>query len=388
MSAKFLIVGAGFSGAVMAYRLSKLMAGCQIDVWEEKPHIAGNCFTERDAQTGIMIHRYGPHIFNTDRKEIWDFVNQFIRLNTIMHRVKAVYNGNVYTLPVNLHTINQFFNKTFSPNEAKAFIKSIADKNISNPKNFEEQALKFIGKDLYKAFFYSYTKKQWGCEPTALPASILKRLPVRFNYEDSYYNNPLVGIPVEGYTPFVEKMLYNNENITVTLNRKFSPQDDCSSYDHIFFTGPLDAFFNYKFGRLGYRTVLFEQFYSEGDFQGTSVMNYCDESVKYTRITEHKHFTPWEQHQNTVCFTEFSKETSENDIPFYPKRLEKDKKLLIQYRNEAEQLQNVSFLGRLATYRYMDMHHVIGEALSFSEIFANSFSSGGKRPIFPNIEIS
>ena len=386
MSAKFLIIGAGFSGSVLAYRLSQQIADCQIDVWEEKSHVAGNCYTERDSETDIMVHRYGPHIFNTDKREIWNFVNQFIQLNPILHRVKAIYNGNVYTLPVNLHTINQFFNKTFSPAEAKNFIESIADKNINEPKNFEEQALKFIGKDLYKAFFYGYTKKQWGCEPTELPASILKRLPVRFNYEDSYYNNPLVGIPLEGYTPFVEKLL-NNKNITITLNRKFSPGDADSSYDHIFYTGPIDTFFKYKFGRLGYRTVLFEQFYAEGDFQGTSVMNYCDEAVTYTRITEHKHFTPWEKHEKTVCFKEFSKETTENDIPFYPKRIGPDKELLFQYRNEAEKLKNVSFLGRLATYRYVDMHHVIGEALIFSEKFASSFISGEKRPVFPNIEI-
>ena len=207
MSGRYLIIGAGFSGAVLAFRLSELLDDCCIDIWEEKSHIAGNCFTERDSETGIMVHRYGPHIFNTDKKEIWDFVNKFIQLQPFAHKVKAVYNGQVYPLPVTLHTINQFFNKTFSPAEARTFIESLADKNISEPQNFEEQALKFIGHDLYKAFFYGYTKKQWGCEPSELPASILKRLPVRFNYEDSYYNNPLVGIPKEGYTEFVEKLI-------------------------------------------------------------------------------------------------------------------------------------------------------------------------------------
>ena len=258
MIPNFLIVGSGFSGAVLAHQLANSI-DCKIDVWEEKAHIAGNCFTERDAETGIMVHRYGPHIFNTDKKEIWDFVNQFIQLNTIAHRVKAVYNGNVYSLPVNLHTINQFFHKTFSPAEAKAFIKSVADKNISEPKNFEEQALKFIGKDLYKAFFYGYTKKQWGCEPSELPAAILKRLPVRFNYEDSYYNNPLIGMPKEGYTPFVEKLL-SIKNITVTVKRKFLSGDDHSSYDHIFFTGPIDAFLIINSAGSDIVLLLFEHF--------------------------------------------------------------------------------------------------------------------------------
>jgi UDP-galactopyranose mutase len=385
MSSAFLIVGAGFSGAVLAHRLSELVKDCAIDIWEEKSHIAGNCYTQRDNETGIMVHRYGPHIFNTDKKEIWDFVNGFTELTPFFHRVKAISNGKVYSLPVNLHTINQFFNKTFSPDEAKKFIQSIAEKKFEEPKNFEEQALKFVGNDLYKAFFYGYTKKQWGCEPVELPSSILKRLPVRFNYDDSYYNNPFVGIPSEGYTAFVQKLL-DKKNIHLTLNRKFLPLEDYSSYSHIFFTGPLDAFFNYEFGRLGYRTVTFEPFYANGDYQGTAVMNYCDESVKHTRITEHKHFAPWEQHEKTICFKEFSKETTEDDIPFYPKRLAADKELLLKYRSAAEQLKNVSFLGRLATYRYIDMHHVIGESLNFAEKFVDSLTCNSQPLVFPNIE--
>jgi UDP-galactopyranose mutase len=386
MASRFLIIGAGFSGAVLAHSLAEKL-DCTIDIWEEKPHIAGNCYTERDSETGIMVHRYGPHIFNTDKKEIWNFANRFMELKPFAHKVKAISNGKVYSLPVNLHTINQFFNKTFSPEEAKNFLLSQAKMNITEPKNFEEQALKFIGHDLYKAFFYGYTKKQWGCEPAELPSLILKRLPVRFNYDDNYYNNPYVGIPGEGYTVFVEKLL-GKKNIHLELNRKFLPTENYSSYSHIFFTGPLDAFFNHKFGRLGYRTVTFEPFYADGDYQGTAVINYCDESVKHTRITEHKHFTPWEQHEKSICFKEFSKETSEDDIPFYPKRLASDKELLIQYRKEAEKLRNVSFLGRLATYRYMDMHHVIGEALSFAEKFAVSLVANSQLPVFPNIEDS
>ena len=385
MASRFLIVGAGFSGAVLAYKLSQLIADCKIDVWEEKSHIAGNCFTERDKNTQVMVHRYGPHIFNTDKKEIWNFVDQFIKLQPYTHKVKAISNGKVYSLPVNLKTINQFFNKTFSPAEAKKFLEQQGIENSDKPGNFEEQALRLIGPDLYKAFFYGYTKKQWGCEPKELPAAIFKRLPVRFNYDDSYYDNPFVGIPAEGYTPFVRKLL-SDKKITVELNRKFLPSSEFSAYTHIFFTGPIDSFFNYKFGKLGYRTVYFESFYADGDYQGTPVINFCDESVPYTRITEHKHFAPWETHEKTICFKEFSKETSKNDIPYYPKRLAADKELLCQYRNESEKLSNISFLGRLATYRYMDMHHVIGEALDFSEKFMAAFRSGTKRPVFPNTE--
>ena len=251
---------------------------------------------------------------------------------------------------------------------------------------FEEQALRFIGRELYHAFFYGYTKKQWGCEPSELPASILKRLPVRFNYNDNYYNNIYQGIPVNGYTELVEKLL-NSPKINITLNKKFNYSSELhATYNHIFYTGPIDAFFDYKFGRLGYRTVTFEKYTADVDHQGNAVINYCDETVPYTRVHEHKHFTPWETHDKTVYFKEFSKETTADDIPYYPKRLEKDKKMLEAYRTEAMQFSKVSFLGRLATYRYMDMHHVIGEALAFSQSYLQSLSSGSKASVFPNTE--
>ena len=384
MSKKYLIIGAGFSGTVLANQLVN-NTDCVIDIWDERAHIGGNCHTERDGETGIMVHQYGPHIFNTDKKEIWDFVNSLGEFRPYVHRVKAMSNGKVYSLPVNLHTINQLFGKSFTPTEAKVFLETLADTTITDPQNFEEQALRFIGKELYYAFFYGYTKKQWGCEPTELPASILKRIPVRFNYDDNYHNNIFTGIPVEGYTALIQKLI-DHPNIHVSLNKKFETTMDISRYDHVFYTGPIDAWFNFKYGRLGYRTVTFEKLYADGDFQGTSQMNYCDENVPYTRITEHKHFANWEQHDKTIYFKEFSKETQPSDIPYYPKRLTADKDLLLQYRKDAETLQHVSFLGRLATYRYMDMHNVIGEALDFAKSFIQSIDSSGKPPVFSNTE--
>ncbi len=384
MASRYLIIGAGFSGCVLANALAQQL-DCTVDIWDEREHLGGNCHTSRDEETGVMVHRYGPHIFNTDKKEIWDFVNSFVEFKPYVHRVKAQSKGKTYPLPINLFTINQFFNKNFSPVEAKQFLATLGDKSITNPKNFEEQALYFIGEELYKAFFYGYTKKQWGCEPSELPASILKRIPVRFNYDDNYHTHSYTGIPVAGYTAVMEKMI-DFPNIHVTLNKKFSPGMDTSNYDHVFYTGPLDAYFNFKYGRLGYRTVTFEKSYAEGDYQGLSQMNYCDEAVPYTRIAEHKHFAPWEQHEKTVYFKEFSKETGEEDLPYYPKRLAVDKELLLKYRQDATLLTNVSFLGRLATYRYMDMHHVIGEAMQFAREFITCSQQGKAAPIFSNTE--
>ena len=385
MHKKYLIIGSGLSGAVLANRLAA-QSDCTIDIWDERDHIGGNCHTQRDEKTGIMVHQYGPHIFNTDKKEIWDFVNSFVEFRPYVHRVKAMSGGKVYSLPVNLHTINQLFGKTFTPEEARIFLGSLGDKTITDPQNFEEQALHFIGKELYKAFFYGYTKKQWGCEPTELPASILKRIPVRFNYDDNYHNNLFTGIPVEGYTRMVQKMI-DRPCIRVSLNKKFEPSDDVSDYDHVFYTGPIDAWFNFKYGRLGYRTVTFESSQADGDFQGTAQMNYCDMDIPYTRITEHKHFANWEQHDQTIYFKEFSKETGPSDIPYYPKRLQNDKNLLLLYRRDAAALKKVSFLGRLATYRYMDMHHVIGEALEYSRVFLEAEGNDQIPPVFPNTEI-
>lgn len=365
---KILIIGSGFSGAVIARELAE--QGYQIEVIDQRPHIAGNCYTKRDQDTNIMVHQYGPHIFHTDDEEVWNYINEHGEMMPYTNRVKSTVGGQVYSLPVNLHTINQFFGKAFNPKEAHDFIvNEQADKTIGEPQNFEEQALKFVGKDLYEAFFKGYTQKQWGLSPTKLPASILKRLPVRFNYNDNYFFHKFQGMPKDGYTPIVQSIL-DHDNITVKLSTNFDDyRDKLGDYEHIFYTGALDGFYDYKLGRLGYRTLDFERHVDEGDFQGCAVMNYGEESVPYTRISEHKHFTPWENHDKTVYFKEFSRLAEEQDIPYYPIRLVDEKNMLEKYVELANQETKVTFVGRLATYRYLDMDVTIREALDVADKF-------------------
>lgn len=360
---KFGIAGAGFSGAVIARELAA--AGHQVDVYEQRDHVAGNCHTERDPDTGVLVHRYGPHIFHTDRERVWDYVNRFGEMVPFNHRVRTTVGGKVYLLPINLLTINQLFETALSPAEARDFISRQADGSIGDPANFEEQALKFVGRRVYEAFFYGYTKKQWGREPTELPASILKRLPVRFSYEDSYFNHPHQAMPRDGYTSIVENILAH-DGITVQLGTPYTDELR-GQYDHSIWTGPLDAWFGYQFGRLGYRTLDFEEIRADGDLLGCSVMNYGDYEVPFTRIAEHKHFAPWEDHEGTVAFREFSRECGPDDTPYYPIRLTHDKSLLTRYIEAAQDASGVTFVGRLGTYRYLDMDATIGEALQAAD---------------------
>lgn len=362
---KIAIVGAGFSGAVVANRLSAI--GHEITVFEGREHIGGNCYTERDESTGVMVHTYGPHIFHTDNERVWNYVNQFGEFVPYVNRVKAIARNSVYSLPINLHTINQFFGKTFSPDEAKKYIESISDKGIASPQTFEEQALSFVGKDLYETFFKGYTVKQWGRDPKQLPASILKRLPLRFNYDDNYFNHRYQGMPKYGYTDVIAAML-DNKNIDLILGEKIG-REKLLDFDYVFYSGPLDAWFDYKYGRLPYRTLRFEKFYYNGDYQGNAVINYCDADIPYTRITEHKHFSPWELHDSSVCYREFSSECGEDDVPYYPIRLNNDMSVLERYESLAKQEKNVTFMGRLGTYRYLDMDVTIAEALKICDEF-------------------
>ncbi len=352
------IVGAGFSGAVIARELAE--AGHRVDVFDSRPHVAGNCHTERQ-DDDVMVHVYGPHIFHTAHEHVWQYMNRFGTMMPYNHKVKATTQGKVFSLPVNLLTINQFFGKTFTPAEAEAFITSIGDQSITDPQSFRDQGLRFVGPELYAAFFDGYTRKQWGVDPVELPASILARLPVRFNYDDSYFNHPYQAIPRDGYTPIVANIL-DHPGITVTLGVVKS-RADLAGADHVVWSGPIDAYFGFEHGRLGYRTLDFERQVHDGDFQGCAVMNYGDPDVPYTRITEHKHFAPWETHQKTVTYHEFSRLADPNDVPYYPIRLVKEKGQLQQYVHEVGKLSNITFVGRLGTYRYLDMDVTIHEAL-------------------------
>lgn len=361
------MAGAGLSCAVIARELAE--AGHQIQMFERRPHLGGNCHTERDSWSSVMLHVYGPHIFHTNDTEVWAYINRFARFMPYVNRVKAVSGNSVYSLPINLMTINQFFNKTLSPDEARIFIEQQADLTISEPRNFEEQALRFIGRPLYEAFFKGYTIKQWGIHPKELPASILKRLPVRFDYNDNYFSHEYQGIPENGYTDIVEKIV-SHSNISIKLNSSFS-RSEFEAFDHVFYSGAVDEFYGYDIGRLPYRTLDFEKISHTGDYQGCAVMNYCDESVPFTRITEHKHFSPWESHERSVCYREYSRLCTSEDIPFYPISLAGENTMRDMYLSRANQEAGVTFVGRLGTYRYLDMDVTIREALDAASRFLN-----------------
>ena len=377
---KVAIIGAGFSGVTIANILAN--NGFIIDLYESRKHIAGNCYTERDDKVNILVHKYGPHIFHTDDNEVWNFVNNFGKFKPFINRVKTSFNGSIYSLPINLHTINQFFHKQFNPAEAKKFISSMSDKSIINPVSFEEQALKFVGKDLYEAFFSGYTEKQWGCKPSDLPASILKRLPVRFDYNDNYFSHRHQGIPENGYTEIVKNLL-DHKNINVALNQSVS-KNQLKGYVHIFNSGCIDEWLDYRFGILGYRTLNFEEEHHDGDYQGCAVMNYPERNIPYTRISEHKHFSPWEKHDKTIIYKEYSKDFEVGDIPYYPIRLVNEKVLLKQYVDTALQEENISFIGRLGTYRYLDMDVTIREAIDVANSFLRFNKENKKIPVFFN----
>jgi UDP-galactopyranose mutase len=377
VTASIIIVGAGFSGAVVARELAE--AGIASWVVDGRSHVAGNAHTER-RDNGVMVHVYGPHIFHTEHTHVWEYISKYGDMMPYNHRVKATSGGRVYSLPVNLHTINQFFGTTMSPSEAVDFIAERADVTIDIPVSFEDQALKFVGQDLYEAFFKGYTQKQWGVSPTELPASILARLPVRFSYEDSYFNHPYQAIPRDGYTPIVEAML-DHPLIEVTLGRTVTPAE-LDTADHVFWSGPIDEYFDGCFGKLGYRTLDFVESEDTGDFQGCPVMNYCDVEVPYTRITEHKHFAPWEQHEGTTLYTEYSRLAAVGDIPYYPIRQVREKEQLLQYVEAAKASTGVTFMGRLGTYRYLDMDVTIKEALEVAEVFIHSRHENRPMPPF------
>ncbi len=354
----YLIVGAGLYGAVFARELTRAGKSCL--VIDRRAHIAGNVYTEEIS--GIQVHKYGAHIFHTSDKEVWDYVNQFAEFNHYINSPVAVYKDELYNLPFNMNTFSQMWNIR-TPAEAKAIIaRQVAERNITEPRNLEEQALSLVGTDVYTKLVKGYTEKQWGRDCKELPAFIIKRLPCRFTYDNNYFNDRYQGIPVDGYTAMVEKML---QGVEVRLNTDYfdliRTQPDIAKT--IVYTGCIDEFFGYRLGALAYRSVRFEtEELPEENYQGNAVVNYTDREVPYTRVIEHKHFAFGTQ-PTTIISREYSAEWKPGVEPYYPINDEKNGRLYRQYQVLAKEQGNVIFGGRLGQYRYYDMDKVIRAAL-------------------------
>lgn len=354
----FLIVGAGLYGAVFAREAMDRGYSCL--VIDRRPHIAGNIYCEE--KDGILIHRYGAHIFHTSDEQVWAYVNRFVSFNHYINSPVAVYGDELYNLPFNMNTFSRMWGIR-TPDEAKRIIADqIADLAIEEPRNLEEQALKLVGRDVYEKLIKGYTEKQWGRPCTELPAFIIRRLPLRFTYDNNYFRDPHQGVPKEGYTVLAERLL---EGADIRTCCDFGEIRDGAPgiADRIVYTGMIDEYFGFRFGHLAYRTVRFEDEYPDTDnYQGNAVVNYTERSVPWTRIIEHKHFVFGEQ-KNTIISKEYPEEWHPGAEPYYPVNDAGNSELYEKYRELAEKENNVIFGGRLGTYRYYDMDRVIGQAL-------------------------
>lgn len=363
-----LIVGAGFYGSIFAHELKGY--GFKVTIIDKRKHIGGNCFTERINE--IDIHKYGPHIFHTNDEKIWKWINKFTTFQPYIFSPVADFKGIKYSLPFNLWTFNQIYGN-ISPDQIKKLIDEFSC-NIPNPKNLEEKAISLVGKDVYEILIKGYTEKQWGRKATELPASIITRLPVRLTYNTNYFNDTYQGIPLNGYTEIFEKLL---EGVELHLNTDYINylRQGSKTHDHVIYTGPIDEFFDYKYGKLEYRSLKWENKELElENFQGNSVVNYTSHEVPYTRIIEHKHFinNPRNKTQ-TLISKEFPQKYNGKNEPYYPINDLKNNNIFKLYKDLSKQSLNVTFGGRLATYRYYDMHQVIASALSDSRNFIEKY---------------
>lgn len=368
-----LVVGSGFFGLTIAERAAE--AGRKVTVIDRRHHIGGNAYSENEPETGIEVHRYGAHLFHTSNETVWEYVNRFTTFTNYVHRVYTTHKGVVFPMPVNLGTINQFFQSAYTPDEARALIKEQAGEfDAKTARNFEEKGIALVGRPLFEAFFRDYTAKQWQTDPQKLSGDIISRLPVRYNYDNRYFNDTWEGLPTDGYTAWLERMA-DHPNIEVKLNVDYfdesQPLNKRATVGQVpvVYTGPVDRYFDYAEGALSWRTLDFEQeVLNVGDFQGTTVMNYPDMDVPYTRIHEFKHFHPERKDvyasDKTVIMREFSRFAEREDEPYYPVNTQADRDGLLAYRELAKGEQGVHFGGRLGTYQYLDMHMAIGSALS------------------------
>jgi UDP-galactopyranose mutase len=386
VDADLVVVGSGFFGLTVAERAAKEL-GLKVTVIDRRHHIGGNAYSENDAQTGIEVHRYGAHLFHTSNKRVWDYVNQFTTFTNYVHRVYGVHKGEVFPLPINLGTINQFFRANYSPTEARALIEEQAGELAgTDPQNLNDKGIQLIGRPLYEAFIKHYTGKQWQTDPKDLPAGIISRLPVRYTYDNRYFNDTYEGLPTNGYTAWIERMA-DHPNISVQLNTDFFDESQPISKGNVVgnvpvvYTGAVDRYFEYKEGDLSWRTIDFEEEVLDvGDFQGTSVVNYNDDDVPFTRIIEPRHFHPERNYQTekTLIMREFSRFAEKGDEPYYPVNTEADRAKLLAYRDLAKDEKSVLFGGRLGTYKYLDMHMAIGSALSMFDNKIKPHFAGGE----------
>lgn len=354
----YLIVGVGLFGSIFAHEATKRGKKCL--VIEKRDHVGGNCYTQNIE--GINVHKYGAHIFHASNKIVWDYIQQFAEFNRFTNSPVARYKNELYSLPFNMLTFNKMWG-VITPQEAEAKIKEqIAQENITEPKNLEEQAISLVGRDIYEKLIKGYTEKQWGRKCTELPAFIIKRLPVRYTYDNNYFYDTYQGIPIGGYTGIFERML---DGIEVKLNVDFFAEREYyeNLADKIVFTGMIDEYFGYQFGKLEYRSLRFDnEVLDMPNYQGNAVVNYTEAEVPYTRIIEHKHFEYGSQ-AKTVITREHSKEYEDGDEPYYPINDARNNELYAKYKALADEKNNVIFGGRLAQYKYFDMHNIIAEAL-------------------------
>lgn len=382
-----VVVGSGLFGLTVAERAAREL-GLRVTMIDRRSHLGGNAYSENEERTGIEVHRYGAHLFHTSNERVWEYVNRFTAFTNYVHRVYTRHNGEVFPMPINLGTINQFFRSAYSPGEAQDLIREQAGELAgTDPQNLNDKGIQLIGRPLYEAFIKHYTGKQWQTDPTDLPASIISRLPVRYTYDNRYFSDTHEGLPVDGYTAWLERMA-DHPNIDVRLDTDFF--DDSQEFSKsnvvgqvpVIYTGPVDRYFDYTEGDLSWRTIdLEEEVLDIEDFQGTSVMNYPDPDVPYTRIHEFRHFHPERDYTKdaTVIMREFSRFADKGDEPYYPVNTAADREKLLAYRDLAKGEQSVLFGGRLGTYKYLDMHMAIGAALSMVDNkIAPHFTSGAQ----------